>query len=287
MKKYIFLLAAVILTAAFECAAQGFVRYEDKFPKKVREVRLSGFLNYPPFGFTDRPNELNRGRFHTVFEPMLKQIGEENNFHLVYDFHKLDYSDLVQKVRSGDTDILLGAYFDTELYKGLELVYPAIIDNPITVIMLPNRIHEAENTADLKKLKGVRIASEYYSDFVNEQMKEYQLETVNTPYELFERLFTKKADYIMISQYSGLLLAAEFNLRGQIAVAKQSLWKIPMFIGVSKLSRNRKLIVQKLTHFAAKPENREVIENNLKKMIADKEAEKQGVVPPTFGREKE
>ena len=111
--------------------------------------------------------------------------------------------------------MILGMYHETELYKGLEAVYPSIMSNPITVFMLPNRINEVQKIEDLKKLRGVGITKEHYSDYVAEQIKQYNLEMVDTPYELFERLFTKKADYIMVSQYYGLVEAEGTNQHRQ------------------------------------------------------------------------
>ena len=161
------------------------------------------------------------------------------------------------------------------------------MSNPITVFMLPNRINEVQKIEDLKKLRGVGITKEHYSDYVAEQIKQYNLEMVDTPYELFERLFPKKADYIMVSQYYGLVEAIKLGLREQISIAKQTLWKMPLFIGVSKISPQRKLITQKLTRFSEDPKNQQLIEDYLKQMIADFEKEYNGVVPPTFGLEKD
>ena len=69
--------------------------------------------------------------------------------------------------------MILGMYHETELYKGLEAVYPSIMSNPITVFMLPNRINEVQKIEDLKKLRGVGITKEHYSDYVAEQIKQY------------------------------------------------------------------------------------------------------------------
>ncbi|MFR8205704.1 MAG: hypothetical protein ACLU99_04745 [Alphaproteobacteria bacterium] len=91
----------------------------------------------------------------------------------------------------------------------------------------------------------------------------------------------------MVSQYYGLVEAIKLGLREQISIAKQTLWKMPLFIGVSKISPQRKLITQKLTRFSEDPKNQQLIEDYLKQMIADFEKEYNGVVPPTFGLEKD
>lgn len=285
MKKILVSSMLIGLILLWAAAGSAFVRYEDKHPKKVREVRITGFLDYAPFGYTEHPDEKLFGKFFTVFQPMIDTVQQENNLKILYELSKRNFPAQVQDVRRGEIDVVLGAYHQTEMFRGLELIYPAALINPVTVFMLPNRIDEVNSTADLKKLKGVRTSKEIYSDFVEEQLKEYNIETVDNSYDLFERLFTKKADYILISQYYGLIEASKLGLRSQISVAKQTLWQIPMFIGVSKLSRERKMISQKLTRYLEEPENQKIIQQNLIRLIDEAEANAQGIVPPTFGLE--
>ena len=287
MKKLIISFMMLALVLLWTVAGFAFVRYEDKRPQKVREVRITGFLDYAPFGYTQRPNEILYGKFFTVFQPMIDTLQEENNLKIVYELSKRNFPKQVQEVRQGNIDLVLGAYHETELFRGLELVYPAAIINPITVFMLPNRSNEVKSVDDLKKLKGVRTSKEIYSDFVENQLKDYNIEIVDNSYDLFERLFTKKADYILISQYYGLIEASKLGLRGQISVAKQTLWQIPMFVGISKLSRERKMLTQKLTRYLEKPENQEIIKQNLIRLVNEAEINAQGIVPPTFGLEKQ
>ena len=285
MKKLIIFSMMIALTLLWTAAGSAFVRYEDKHPKKVREVRITGFLDYAPFGYTERPDEILYGNFFTVFQPMIDTIKEENNLKIMYELSKRNFPAQVQEVRQGNIDIVLGAYHETELFRGLELIYPAALINPVTVFMLPNRINEVKSIDDLKKLNGVRTSKESYSDFVEQRLKEFKLETVDNSYDLFERLFTKKADYILISQYYGLIEASKLGLREQISVAKQTLWQVPMFIGVSKLSRERKMLSQKLTRYLEDPKNQEILKQNLIRLVNEAEINAQGIVPPTFGLE--
>lgn len=287
MKKTTVFLWVAFISAICIFRAEAFVRYEDKHPQKVRDIRITGFIDYAPFGYTEYPDEVVRGRFFTVFQPMLDTFAKENNLEITYDVQKKDFLTLVQEVRKGKLDLVLGAYHQTELFKGLGLVYPAMITNNITVFMLPHRVGEVKKTDDLKKLKGVRIAKEFYSDFVENKLKEYNLETVNTEYELFEKLFTQKADYILGSHYYILIEAAKLGLGNQISPAKQALWQVPMFVGVSKISPQRKFIVQKLTRYLEKPENQEIIRQNLIRIVNEALEKGQSIVPPTFDQKEE
>lgn len=273
----------VVLWAA---AGSAFVRYEDKHPKKIREIQFTGFLDYAPFGYTEYPDGVQYGRFFTVFQPMIDTLAEENNLKVKYNLYDRNYPMQIQKVRQGEIDVALGAYHQTELFRGLELIFPAAFINPVTVMMLPNRINEVKTVDDLRKLKGVRTSREQYSDFVEKQLKSFEIETVDNSYDLFERLFTKKADYIVIGQYYGLIEASKLGLRSQISTAKQALWQVPVFVAVSKLSRERKMLSQKLTRYLEDEQNQKLLQQNLIKIVNDAEINAQGIVPPTFGLEK-
>lgn len=285
MKKALFSSIAIGLTLIWAASGQAFVRYEEKHPQKVREIRITGFIDYAPFGYTEHPERPLYGKFYTVFQPMIDTLQKENNLKILYELSKRDFPAQVQDVRQGKVDMVLGAYHDTELFKGLELIYPAAFVNPITIFMLPNRSSELKSFDDLKKLKGVRTSREQYTDFVENQLKSYDIETVDNSYDMFERLFTRRADYIIISQYYGMIEASKLGLRNQISIAKQAVWQVPMFIGISKLSRERKMLSIKLTRYLEDPKNQELLMQNLARIVNQAEADAQGIVPPTFGLE--
>lgn len=285
MKLCMTLTLAFIIGSIAASTTNAMIRYEDRQHKKPRDITVAGFIDYAPFGTVIHKEEKMNGTFTTVYQPVLDDMAKENNLKIIYNTSKMTYPDLVQKVRSGNVDILIGAYHETELYKGLDFVFPSILSNPITVFMLPSRINEVDNMGDLKKLKGIRSSKEYYTDFVVEQLKPYNLELADNSYEMFEKLFTKKVDYILAGQYYGLMEASKLGLRDQISVAKQTLWKMPLFIGVSKLSQHRKMLMQKFTNYSERPENQEKIKQYLIKTIDDFDKANDGVVPPTFGME--
>ena len=248
-----------------------------------KEIIATGFRQYPPFGYIKKNNQ-NEDVLGSIFKSILDNMAIDNNWTPTYVLYK-DYTRQVLEVKRGNIDVILGAYHDTTLYNGIELIYPAAIINPITVFMLPNRINEVKSTEDLQRLKGVRVKHEVYSNFVEKQLLNYNIESVDTTYELFEKLFTKKADYILIGQYYGLIEASKLGLRNQISIARQTLWQMPMFIGVSKLSHYRKMLVQKITQHLSVPANIEAIRQKVIQMVDKAEIDAQGVVPPTFGME--
>ena len=286
MKKIMLTVFICVFTLITFDEALSFVRYEEKHPKKVTEIHMTGYIDYAPFGFVDSPNEVVYGKFHTLFKPMIDQFIKNANLKMHYDLQQRTVDDLIQKVRKGEIDFMVGAYHQTEMFKGLHLLYPAAIYNPITVFMLPNRIHEIRSTADLTKMKGVRNTNEVFSDFVEGRVAELNPIMVDSSYAAFEKLFTKQADYIITSYYNGMLEAIKLGIRHQIAPAKQTLWNIPMFVGVSKTSRYREMISKRLTAWLNDKKNIEMLKDNMQEIINDFEKRYQGVVPPSFGLDK-
>lgn len=268
--------SALLLSAA---TAAALVRYEEPKPKGFVSTTFTGYADYAPFGSKDRHN------FQSLFQPLLDELQRDTEVKLTYIPYGRDIDDWAQLVRSGQVDFMVGAYYQTETFRGLYLLYPAPIHNPITVFMLPNRIDEVKTTEDLKKLKGVRLSKEIFSDFVERQADMLDLITVDTSYAMFEKLFTKQVDYILTSYYFGLYEAIKLGLRYQIAPAKQSLWRIPMFVAVAKTSRHREILSKRLTRYLNNKQIIEQIQQKLEQMIAEAEQKYNGTVPPTFGVE--
>ena len=279
----VFILSSIIITSY---DAKSFVLYEEKKSLAKTKMDMTGYIDYAPFGWVDTTNANIYGKFNTVFQPMIDWFIKEYSIEMNYDLYQKKIDDLAQKVRQGDIDFFVGAYFETEIFKGLHLLYPAVIYNPITVFMLPNRINEVKSTDDLKKLKGVRNTYEYFSDFVEKKVAELNPMKVDSSYTMFEKLFTREADYIITSYYYGMIEAIKLGLKKQIAPAKQTLWNIPVFVGVSKISQHRDFISKRLTKYLQDKNNADIIQKNLQKIISDFEKQYEGVVPPTFGLEK-
>lgn len=273
--------STLLLSAA---AANAFVRYEEKKPENFYSVKMTGYADYAPFGYIDNPRRMS-GSFHTIFQPLLDALVKDTEVKIQYVPYSPDVDSWAQQIREGKIDFMIGAYNQSEVFKGLYLLYPAPIHNPITVFMLPNRIAEVKSTDDLKKLKGVRNTQEIFSDFVEKQIEPFELIEVDSAYAMFEKLFTRQADYILTSYYYGLYESIKLGLRHQIAPAKQSLWRIPMFVAVSKTSRRKDTLAKRMTRYLNDKKNIELVQQALEQMMSEVEEKYNGVVPPTFGVE--
>ena len=257
-------------------------KYEDLLPKQKKLIVFTGFYNYPPFGSVEYPDRKMYGDFNSILNPTIEKFAKENQITLEHDIIVGNYEAAIQKVRRGEIDLVFGMYHESALYKGIEYVYPAAVANPVTVIMMPDRVDEIKTLNDLEKLKGAISNDELFSDFVSNQIKRFSLQKEKNSYELFEKLFTGEVDYILGSQYYLLIEAAKLGISEQIGIAKQTLWNMPLFFGVSKLSQWRKFLIYKLSRLMEDKQVQQQIKDELMAEIKRIQKQNAGVVPPAY-----
>ncbi|MCQ2741317.1 MAG: hypothetical protein MJ210_04290 [Alphaproteobacteria bacterium] len=88
MKKSVLTFFVISLIFSASMKAFAFVNYEDKHPKKVTEVHMTGYINYAPFGWVDSPDKQIYGNFHTLFKPMIDDLIVSANLKMKYDLHQ-------------------------------------------------------------------------------------------------------------------------------------------------------------------------------------------------------
>lgn len=276
--KKISMFFALSLLMTFDASAQFAGRGDGENAVRA-QIKATGFLDYPPVGYTT--TERHSTVYHTVFGEVMTDLAKNANLEIEYITNGT-YKDLVQQVLGGEIDILLGSYHETAIYDGLEFVFPSIINNPVSIILLPQNAKKVKNLTLLKKMKGGISNKEYLSDYVKDQLKAYDIEHFDSSNAMFEKLFTGKIDYIFASHFFGIVESSKLGLRDRLSFSKQVIWNMPLFFGVSKMSRERKLLTEKLSSYSEKPENKEKIEAYLKVMINDIELSYRGVVPPAY-----
>ncbi len=281
LKSFVFFLLSIIFI--MESASAQMVEIKKEKNRIKQELKIATFLDYPPFGYYADPPY--RDSFSTVFDPIIQQYAEKQNFEVNYIITK-NYSTLVRDVRRGEIDMLLGMYHETPMYMGLEYVFPAAVNNPIVVIMLPQRINEVKSRADLKKLQGAMSSHEHLSEHVVQQLKQYNVKRFDKTLDMYELLFAGKVDYIIGSRYFSMIEAMKLGIYDKISFSKQAIWDMPLFIGISKMSPHKKLLSKTFTAFMERPETRKKIEQTLIDMVNKVQKDTVGVVPPSFSSDK-
>lgn len=247
-------------------------------------IEVSGFDDYPPFGYNHRQD---RGiEWRSVFMPIVDNMLLEINKKVSYQtYHQTSDKEISEAIKMGDIDLFLGAHNQSDRFDKLMLFYPSILSNPITFFVIPSKMADIKSAEDLQKLKGVRYSGEIFTDFIEEKIKSWDIEKVDTTYELFEKLFTKQADYILSSYYFCYIEAVKLGVSHQIAFSKTPIWNIPLFVGVSYKSPYRDTITYHIKRYFEDQRVISAIKSNLQKIINEFEKEYSGVVPPAYNTE--
>ncbi len=287
MNKLLFVLFCSCLTFLYNEEVSAQMKNLTNMAKSSDEISITGYMNYPPIGFAQEyfapKNDKPYYSFRSVFEDIMQELKENSNLKMTYRYAPNEKDDkFIASINAGEIDIFLGAYYDTKKFQRVELIYPSILNNPVTLITMPETSAQIKNLAQLKDMKGAVCNQDEFSDYVKKQMKEYNLVYVDTPYQLFERLYTGEVDFVFATQYFGIIEASKLGIRDYLSFSKQIIWNMPLFIGISQFSPNRKFLRQKLSSYSERPENKAKLEQKLHDMIQQVELQNRGVVPPAY-----
>ena len=140
MKKFIKFFCMICLLFSVCTNLSATIKVKKSGISSSKKISVTSFIDYPPFGV--------KGEFgldiDTVYKPLIDLYNEKSPVPMIY-YVSDNYSELLEKVVDGKIDILLGAYYDTALYNGIELIYPSILNNPLVLVTMPG------NTLNIKK----------------------------------------------------------------------------------------------------------------------------------------
>ena len=278
LKKLLILIGLCLMTTS----ALAMVEVKSDKNTQRKELRITSFLDYPPFGEV-LPDAYNVPKMNTIYNQFIEDFAKKNYYEITYIIDK-SYKELIIDTLRGEIDLVLGIYYDTDIYSGLEYVYPSIMNNPMTVAMMPNRINEVHSMDDLKKLKGGMDSREHLADYVKKAMKNYDVVYVDNSEELYRKLFTGEIDYVFTGYYYGIVQTSRLGIRRQVSFSKQSLWDMPLFIGISKTSRHRKSLYSSFTKLLKNDQYAKDLQKYLIQVIQQTEQQNLGVVPPAFAK---
>lgn len=246
------------------------------------EILVTTFPDFYPFGY-NRLGARNMMESHSVFENVLEKMLVGDTYLMRYKPYD-DTKKALSDVRLGKADMFLGMYYSTKAFEGIDFVFPAALNNPVHLMMMPDKISLIKNTQDLEKLKGIYSNEEYFSDFMIQNLKNLNVEAVETTDKAYEMLMTGQADFIVGSYYYNYAKILEKGLKGYISFSSKPLWSMPLFIGLSKTYKNRKAVKAHLERILNKPEFKQTVLSDLKENMRLLEETTQGIVAPLYVR---
>lgn len=284
MKKLVICCLLILSVTINNAMAQNMVQEESYLKNNLTYI---GLPDYPPFSYFEKHSK--SVSYKSAFLKPLKDIATQYGFKLISsnywdipDIHKV-----ILDVRSGEIQMFISAYSNTKLFTGLELIYPASVSNPIHVITLPEGLEKIKTAADLKKLRGVISKTEYLSDFVLRKINDLNIKYVDTPYEAYEQLFTDEADYILGGLYYNRIMASKYGIEQYLAYSKKPLFKIPVFIALSKITPMQSLYNKAFHDEFNKNKFGNDVKREILRIVEEEISKNQGILPPAFVKKEE
>lgn len=275
MKKFRKTLLLAVLAVFFGHTAAAQVQFGVPKSLSISILRTISFWDYYPLGST------TSGYYEGIFDEFMLDFRTFAKFKPENLFGS-DYAETIRRGTKGAADIILGMYSDTSLYADLKFIYPAAIDNPVHLVMLPSRIGEIKKISDLKNMKGAIDSREHWSDFVRDQLENFNLEKVDNSYDLYGKLIRGEIDYIFTTYWFGMAEMMKLGVQNMVTISKKSIWNMPVFIGISKASAEREYLSHYLTQWLSKPEVRNKIKQRAIDILHQIEEENKGTVPPSY-----
>jgi len=248
-----------------------------------KEILITSFFNYRPFGYVTFDSR-NIGHQHSVFSKAVDQFFPKEGYSLRYKAFT-SAQDAATSTRQGKVDVFFGAYYASDMFEGLDFVFPAVLNNPVHLMMTPDKISQIQNLDDLKNLKGVYSQEETFSDYMLKNFENLGVQGVSSTDEAYRMLILGEADYMLGSSYYNRICLAQKGLKGYIAFSKTPLWNMPLFFGVSKASKNSKQFSAYFKKMLSNENFKIKVLQDLKQTIEEIETQSQGVVPPMYVRQ--
>lgn len=283
MKRFFVYVIISLLFFIHNASAQSMIRKAD-----INKTYLSvtGITDYPPFAHYEKikSESLDLFEFKSVFlKPLYNLLSKKDIEIKAENLKKLpSVQQLVISTNDGDFNIFVGAYAETKLFRGLEIIYPASVSNPIHIITIPDDSIIIKKSSDLSKYKGVVIKSEYFSDFVLRKIKQLNITYVETPYEAYEMLFTGQAHYILGSIYYNKIMASRYGIEQYLSFSKKPLFKIPVFIAITKQMKYYEEYKDMLSYEFRKEEFGLAVKKEILQTVNEELEKNIGILPPSF-----
>lgn len=244
-------------------------------------IYMTSYPDYVPFGYKiigEKVHDVFGSVFRDVFSELLPK---ESNFAVSYNYFDT-VSEAVIDMKTGKTQAFMGAFYASASFDDFDFVFPALLNNPVHIMMLPERIGEIKKAEDLKNLKGAYVKSEMFSNYMLSVFEDLGLEGVESTDEAYKKLLLRETDYVLGSYYYHYIKVIENGLKGYIAFSSKPLWNMPMFLAFSKRVENRKSILEYFRKLILTETFKEKLLSRIKEIVEEKEAEFAGSVPPMY-----
>ncbi len=279
MKKF-WLMLLLLLCGADVSFAVNLVKKETYFDAPMP---IAGLPDFPPFAYYDSRYILHGA----LVEPTIEIMKNQGIKIKKSDVTRTDVENvkiMLTKVRSGEILLFAGAYANTELFNGLNMLYPAAVTNPVHVITLADSPRKISSSEDLKNLRGVVAKSEYFNDFIHKKIQSFNVKFVPTSLDAYKKVILGEADYMLGSLYYNRIMVSRYGLGDYLTYSAQPIFKMPIFIAISRTMERLSLFNEAFQTEFKKPEYVRQVKEEIIRIINDEVRKNEGIVPPSFSQ---
>ena len=98
---------------------------------------------------------------------------------------------------------------------------------------------------------------------------------------------TKKADYMLGSLYYNRIMISRYGLGAYLTYSAQPVFKMPIFVAMSKVAPYLSLYIEAFKEEFSKPEYAHKVKEEIVRIINDETRKNSGVIPPSFSDQNE
>lgn len=208
-----------------------------------KPLRIAGFTNYPPFGWTEmipRPDGLineDSAVKHGIGLEVLKKIAEEKKIRYVFVPFS-SYKEAKRALEWGKIDLLVESYYESNPYSVAQVLYPSYLSNPFVIISLKGTLPNIKDLSELKGKKGLVRYEEMIWPLIQTTLPEgVQIEQISGARNAFKKLVNKEVDFLLTSRYAAEAEMRRFKVTDFVDVSTNVIRNPNIFMVMSKNSK--------------------------------------------------
>lgn len=244
LKKYFFILgAAVFFIGAFSPATINAV--------DCRHIIVTSDPDYPPISWRDKENP---EKIIGVAVEIIEQAFAETAIDIEVKYAG-PWKRALLSVAGGEIDLILGLYENQERKADMDYVYPAFMDEPVSVFVKTGEAFGFGQWLDLKgKIGGIRAGDSFGTDFDEFARQHLKLESVGGFEQLYKMTSAGRITYFLYGYYSGLALAEKLGINENIESLEHPVVLESLYVAFSKKSKctiHNEFLGKKIAGFVA------------------------------------
>ena len=209
---------------AFPVCAEPFEAYCDK-------LSLVGNTNWPPYAITVSEQNFEGFAIDVAFK-VLTKLGIPIEIVAMQSQRQT-----ITALANGEADIVISVYDAADISDVIEIVQPAIINDPITILVVRNQAHSYRQWDDLIGLRGAMVRNFSFERKFSEYVDRFlYISHTGSLKDMLQLLVDKKIDYLIGSKLQLSYAIKQAGLENKLKLLEHITRDANVYMGISKRS---------------------------------------------------